>query len=211
VCYNIVGGDKQLFRGTDHLHLLGSRYPWNQTLRRKQYVSLKGWYPPIRLYHHVVKLNTTIITYTESEKLKAGNVKHKDSWLPDVMPCCWAIRSWHFEGNDQPKSKSKQYSSWTAWTLEQMALKTFPDLHNHYIPERPAQVWTVNSTCTYKVAQSKSKLQHPRTWLTAAWQPHCLCHQPAVSFCTFISLRFHSHKKKSTHFKKWYFYFFRIV
>lgn len=152
VCYNTVGGDEQLSRGTDCLHPLGSRYPWNQPLRRKRYASLKVWYPPIRLRHNVLTQNTTITTYTESEKPKACNVKRKDSWLPDVMPCCWVIRSWHFEGNDQ--SKSKQYSSWMAWTLELMALQTFPNLHNHYIPEHiqrkseqsTVHVHTVSST-----------------------------------------------------------------
>jgi hypothetical protein len=165
LCYNIVVGDEQLFRGTDCLHFLGSGYPWNQPFRRKQYVSLKGWYPPIRLHHNIVTHNTTTTTYAESEKLEACKVKRKDSWLPDVMLCCWVNRSWHFEGNDQPKSK--QYTSWTAWTLELLALQIFPDLHNRYIPECPAQVWTVNSKRTYKGAQLKSKLQHPRTWSTA--------------------------------------------
>jgi hypothetical protein len=55
-----------------------------------------------------------------------------------------------FEGNYQPKSK--QYSSWMAWTLELTALQTLPYLHNRYIPERPAQVWTVNYICKYKAA-----------------------------------------------------------
>jgi hypothetical protein len=42
-------------------------------------VSLRGWCPPTGLYHNVVTQNTTITTYTESEKLKACNVKRKDS------------------------------------------------------------------------------------------------------------------------------------
>jgi hypothetical protein len=49
-----------------------------------------------RLHHNVIMQNTTITTYNESEKLKACDVKRKDSRLPDVMPCWWVSRSWHF-------------------------------------------------------------------------------------------------------------------
>lgn len=147
--------------------LFGFRVSLKSTVKTEAVRFSERLVPTIRLHHNIVTHNTTITTYAESEKLEACKVKRKYSWLPDVMLCCWVNRSWHFEGNDQPKSKSKQYTSWTAWTLELLALHTFPDLHNRYIPECPAQVWTVNSKRTYKGAQLKSKLQHPRTWSTA--------------------------------------------
>jgi hypothetical protein len=97
-----------------------------------------------------------------------------------------------------------------------MALQTFPHLHNHYIPERPAQVWTVNYICKYKAVQLKSKLQHPRTWLTAALHPHCLCHHPAVFFCHLhlIALSFQQEKVNTLQKELLlclFLYFFRTV